>query len=123
MRRAEKWKGRCKELRAQLEAANRAAAEQAATVHSLQQRVEDLAAAGTQLESVLHDTAQQLTQALRTAGELQANLQQEQEQYAEVGRSYRSAFSCMAWHTVVCLYMPCSMQQIPLYPHLVFLAG
>ena len=71
MQRKEKWKGRCRELQAKLAAANaegqqaeaalhaklaaaeRMSAEQAGTVRALQQRVEDLAAAGSQLEVAL----------------------------------------------------------------------
>ena len=101
----EKWKARCKDLRAQLAAATSAAqhteaslrakleaaecasaeqaAQQAGTVQSLQARVEELATAGAQLEAVLQDTAQQLTEAAGAAEALQAQLHRQQKEHRE----------------------------------------
>ncbi|KAL4423912.1 hypothetical protein ABPG75_001213 [Micractinium tetrahymenae] len=90
VQRAQKWKGRCKELQAQLAGAEHASAEQAATVRSLQQRVEDLASAGSQLEGVLQETAQQLTQALRTVDELQAQLLVQRQQQAQAEQLHQN---------------------------------
>lgn len=99
-----KWKARCKEvqtqlaaatsaaqqveaaLRAQLADAERAASERAAqqagVVEVLQARVEELAAAGAQLESLLQDTAGQLTEAAGAAAALQQELDQQAQQHS-----------------------------------------
>ena len=103
LQRKAKWKARCKEtqaqlatastaaqqveaaLRAQLADAERSAAEhatqQAGAVDVLQARVEELAAAGAQLERVLHQTAGQLTEAAGAAAALQQQLDQQAREH------------------------------------------
>ena len=70
--RKQKWKARCKEMQGE-------AAARAAVVLELQQRVEHLAAAGSQLESALGEAMQQLGNAAGTAVALQQQLHRQQQ--------------------------------------------
>jgi hypothetical protein len=108
LRRKDKWKARCKDVQTQLAAARNAeakggfklgaaelalaeqAAQTAGVVQMLQARVEELAAAGAQLESELHETARQLSDAARTEESLHAQLVLEQQEH-EAGMAEASA--------------------------------
>ncbi|KAL4856690.1 Transcription initiation factor TFIID subunit 14b [Chlorella vulgaris] len=108
LRRKDKWKARCKDVQTQLAAARNAeakggfklgaaelalaeqAAQTAGVVQMLQARVEELAAAGAQLESELHETARQLSDAARTEESLHTQLVLEQQEH-EAGMAEASA--------------------------------
>ena len=116
-RRKEKWKARCKEVQAKLEAAATAAqqveaalrtqladaeraaaqhaAQQAGTVEALQGRVEQLAAAGAQLEGALQEASAELATTARATESLQQQLQQQAWAHAEAERRAAEAQSAL----------------------------
>lgn len=88
-RRKEKWKARCKEVQAKLEAAATAAQQVEAALRT------QLAAAGAQLEGALQEASAELATTARATESLQQQLQQQAWAHAEAERRAAEAQSAL----------------------------